>query len=72
MEFSAEITKLSLLNYARLSYEIGNPYEPVTKVIIRFLESYPKTQHEHELTSFLLSSYTSSGSYDEVIALLSS
>ena len=72
MEFSPEITKLSLLNYARLSYEIGNPYEPVTKVIIRFLEAYPKTQHEYELTSFLLSSYTNSGSYDEVIALLSS
>ena len=72
MKFSAEITKQSLLNYARLSYEIGNPYEPVTKVIIRFLEAYPKTQYENELTSFLLSSYTNSGSYDEVIALLSS
>ena len=72
MQFNPDITKISLLNYARLSYEIGNPYEAVTKVIIRFLESYSKSQYEHELTSFLLSSYTNSGSYDEVIALLSS
>ena len=33
MNYSAEIQKDSYLNYARLSYEIGNPYEPVPEVI---------------------------------------
>ena len=72
MQFDPDITKNSLLNYARLSYEIGNPYEAVTKVLTKFLETYPKSQHKQELISFLLSSYTSSGNYDEVIDLLSS
>ena len=36
------------------------------------METYPKSQHKQELISFLLSSYTSSGNYDEVIDLLSS
>ena len=72
MQFDPDITKNSLLNYARLSYEIGNPYEAVTKVLTKFLETYPKSQYKQELISFLLSSYTSSGNYDEVIDLLSS
>lgn len=72
MQFNPDITQSSLLNYARLSYEIGNPYEAVPKVIIRYLETYPKTQYEQELTALLLSSYTSSGDYEGVISILSS
>ena len=72
MNFNPDITQTALLNYARLSYEIGNPYEKVPQVIIRYLETYPKTSNEQELTSLLLSSYTNSGDYDGVISILTS
>lgn len=72
MTFNPDITQTALLNYARLSYEIGNPYEKVPQVIIRYLEQYPKTQYEDELTALLLSSYTNSGDYEGVIDLLTS
>ena len=72
MTFNADISKIALLNYARLSYEIGNPYEKVPQLIIRYLETYPKTSEEQELTALLLSSYTNSGDYDGVLKVLKS
>ena len=72
MTFNPDISKIALLNYARLSYEIGNPYEKVPQLIIRYLERYPKTSEEQELTALLLSSYTNSGDYDGVLTILSS
>ena len=72
MDFNPDISQLALLNYAKLSYEIGNPYEKVPQVIIRYLETYPKTLNEQELTALLLSSYTNSGDFDGVISILSS
>ena len=72
MTFNADISKIALLNYARLSYEIGNPYEKVPQLIIRYLETYPKTSEEQELMALLLSSYTNSGDYDGVLSTLSS
>jgi tetratricopeptide (TPR) repeat protein len=72
MDFNPDITQIALLNYAKLSYEIGNPYEKVPVVIIRYLETYPKSEDDQELTALLLSSYTNSGDYDGVIKILSS
>ena len=72
MKFNPDITHVALLNYAKLSYEIGNPYEKVPRVIIRYLETYPKTKNEQELTAMLLSSYTNSEDYDGVLSILSS
>lgn len=72
MTFNPDITQIALLNYAKLGYEIGNPYEKVPQVIIRYLKTYPKTTNEQELTALLLSSYTNSGDYDGVLSILSS
>jgi tetratricopeptide (TPR) repeat protein len=70
MKYNPKISQAALLNYVRLSYEIGNPYEQVPTVIIRFLESYPNAEEKEEMTALLLDSYTNSGNYDGVIKLL--
>ena len=72
MKYNPKISQAALLNYARLSHEIGNPYEQVPTVIIRFLESYPNAEEKEEMTALLLDSYTNSGNYDGVIKLLES
>ena len=43
MQFNPVIAEDALLNYARLSYEIGNSYESPSVVLQRFVETYPKT-----------------------------
>lgn len=70
MDFSAEIQKDALLNYARLSYEIGNAYEPVPQVMTTYLEKYPKDEHQQEIQELLVDSYITSRNFEGAMELL--
>ncbi len=69
MDYDAQIKKDAHLNYARLSYEIGNPYESVPEVLLSYAQKYPNDNKE-EIQSLLIDSYISSGNYQAAIALL--
>ncbi|MGB5700506.1 tetratricopeptide repeat protein [Muriicola sp.] len=70
MDFTPEIQKDAYLNYARLSYDIGNPYEPVTEVLSSYLERYPKDTYTSELQELLVDSYLTSKNFKGALALL--
>lgn len=70
MDFSAEIQKDAYLNYARLSYEIGNAYEPVPQVISTYLEKYPNDSHAQEMKELLVDSYITSKNFAGAMELL--
>lgn len=70
MEFSEEIRKDAYLNYARLSYEIGNAYEPVPKVLTTYLERYPNSSEKSEIQELLVDSYITSKNFSGALALL--
>ena len=70
MNFDASIEEDASLQYAKLSYEIGNPYEDTSTVLIRFLEMYPETESKKFLSEYLLDSYTISGNYDAALEIL--
>ena len=70
MEFSPEIQKDAYLNYARLSYEIGNAYEPVPQVISNYLEKYPKDKYSQEMQELLVDSYITSKNFSGAMELL--
>ncbi|SHG89201.1 tetratricopeptide repeat protein [Flagellimonas flava] len=70
MDFSPEIERDALLNYARLSYEIGNAYEPVPEVMTSYLEKYPKDQHQQEIQELLVDSYITSKNFEGAMELL--
>jgi TolA-binding protein len=70
MKFNPEIEKDALLNYARLSYEIGNAYEPVPQVMTTYLDKYPKDEHQEELQELLVDSYITSKNFEGAIQLL--
>ena len=69
MDFDKQIKKDAHLNYARLSYEIGNPYESVPSVLQAYAQAYPNDNKE-EIQSLLVDSYISSGNYQAAISLL--
>lgn len=69
MEYDADIQKDAHLNYARLSYEIGNPYESVPEVLLAYSKKYPNDNKE-EIQSLLIDSYITSGNYRAAISLL--
>lgn len=70
MEFSAEIKEDAWLNYAKLSYEIGNSYQSVPSVLLSFIEEYPNNSNNAMLQDLLIDSYVSSKNYAEAMKLL--
>lgn len=70
MEFDAKIKEDSWLNYAKLSYEEGNPYQSVPEVIASFIKAYPNSTSNEELESLLIDSYITSKNYSEALELL--
>ncbi len=70
MDFSDEIREDAWLNYAKLSYEIGNSYQPVPQVLLSFIETHPKNKNNDYLKDLLIDSYITSKNYKEAIDLL--
>jgi tetratricopeptide (TPR) repeat protein len=70
MEFDAKIQEDAYLNYAKLSYEIGNPYQSVPEIMNAYLAKYPNTSYKQEINTLLISSYITSKNYKEALVLL--
>ena len=70
MNFDEKIQEDAWLNYAKLSYEIGNPYQSVPQVLNGYLEKYPKTSFKSEIETLLVDSYITSKNYKEALKLL--
>ncbi|MEP7094768.1 MAG: tetratricopeptide repeat protein, partial [Flavobacterium sp.] len=70
MDFNLEIQEDAALNYAKLSYEIGNQYQTVPGILLDFLKKYPNNSSKSEVEKLLVDSYISSKNYKEALALL--
>lgn len=70
MEFDMDIKQDAWLNYAKLSYEIGNPYQSVPEVLSAYMKAYPKDVNNAELEDLLIDSYITSKNYQEALSLL--
>ncbi|MEY8847536.1 tetratricopeptide repeat protein [Psychroserpens sp. XS_ASV72] len=72
MDYDLQIQEDAWLNYAKISYEIGNPYQSVPQVLSGYLEKYPKTSYKEEIETLLIDSYITSKNYEEALKLLKS
>jgi TolA-binding protein len=70
MQFDLKIQEDAFLNYAKLSYEIGNPYQSVPEVLLAYLAKYPQSSYKQEIHSLLISSYITAKNYKEALQLL--
>ncbi|EDP71788.1 hypothetical protein FBALC1_04852 [Flavobacteriales bacterium ALC-1] len=70
MDYEAQIQEDAWLNYAKISYEIGNPYQSVPQVLAGYLDKYPETSYKEEIETLLIDSYITSKNYKEAIELL--
>jgi tetratricopeptide (TPR) repeat protein len=70
MSFEKKIQEDAYLNYAKLSYEIGNPYQSVPSVLNGYLDKYPNSPFKQEINNLLIDSYISSKNYKEALVLL--
>ncbi len=70
MDFDIKIQEDAWLNYAKISYDIGNPYQSVPQVLAAYLDKYPNTSYRKEIETLLIDSYITSKNYKEAIKLL--
>ena len=70
MENDAAIQEDASLNYAKLSYELGNSYQSAPVVLQAFLKKYPNNTSRSEVEKLLIDSYISSKNYKEALVLL--
>lgn len=70
MPFDAAIQEDASLNYAKLSYDIGNSYQTVPVVLLDFLNKYPNNAKKSEIEKLLIDSYISTKNYSEALVLL--
>jgi tetratricopeptide (TPR) repeat protein len=70
MNFDLAIQEDANLNYAKLSYEIGNSYQSTPAVLMDFLKKYPSNANKSEIEKLLIDSYISSKNYKEALVLL--
>ena len=70
MDFDKKIQEDANLNYAKLSYEIGNSYQSVPDVLSSFLSKYPTSPSKNEIEGLLINSYITSKNYKAALTLL--
>lgn len=70
MDYDLKIQEDAWLNYAKISYEIGNPYQSVPQVLAGYLDKYPETSYREEIETLLIDSYITSKNYKEALELL--
>ena len=70
MDFDQTIKQDAWLNYAKLSYEIGNPYKSTAEIIQEYLQKYPADINKEELNNLLISSFMSVKDYEGAIRYL--
>ena len=72
MNFDSKMEADAALNYAKLSYEVGNPYQSVPEVLSNYISSYPNSPEKIEIENLLINSYITSKNYKEALVLLDS
>ena len=68
--YDLKIQEDAYLNYARLSYDIGNSYQAVPDVLQQFISKYPNSASLGEVQTILIDSYVSSKNYQGALLLL--
>ncbi|MFB9054883.1 tetratricopeptide repeat protein [Formosa undariae] len=72
MDYVVKIQEDAWYNYAKISYEIGNPYESVPTVLSAYIAKYPESPHRANAESLLVDSYITSKNYKEALKILES
>ena len=71
MNFNKNIKEDAALNYAKLSYEEGNPFKNVSDVLQEYLKEYPKSKAYDEINELVVSSFIHQQDYKGALEYLS-
>ncbi|MFC2110441.1 tetratricopeptide repeat protein [Bacteroidota bacterium] len=64
LEADQDIKEDAWYNYAKLSYDIGNPYKSVPEVLTSYIQQYPNNSKSIEVNKLIIQSFVSSKDYN--------
>lgn len=70
MVLDIKIQEDAFLNYAKLSYDIGNSYQSVPDVLTSFLNKYPNSPSKTDVETLLINSFITSKNYKGALEIL--
>jgi tetratricopeptide (TPR) repeat protein len=70
MNFDLKIQEDAYLNYAKLSYDIGNSYQSIPDVLTSFLNKYPNSASKFEIESLVINSFITSKNYKGALEII--
>ena len=70
MVLDVKIQEDAFLNYAKLSYDIGNSYQSVPDVLTSFLNKYPNSPSKTDVETLLINSFITSKNYKGALEIL--
>ena len=70
MSYDPKVQQLAHVQYAKLSYDIGNPFESSSVVIQNYISKYPRSSEIEEMKSLLVKSYLYSGDYKGTLSAI--
>ena len=70
LKYNPTIEEDANLNYVKLSYDIGNPYEDLSIILRKFIEDYPKNSSIDEVKKLLIHSYVLNNNHDAALKIL--
>ncbi|MFA6199451.1 MAG: tetratricopeptide repeat protein [Bacteroidales bacterium] len=70
LDFDPQIKEDALLNFAKLSYELPNPFNETLKSFQLYYDTYPKSKKINEVKEYLAQLYGASKNYKDAIQLI--
>lgn len=70
LNFDTTIQEDAWYNYAKLSYEIGNPYQTAPEALNDYIVAYPNSKHTNQLYKLLKNSYQNLDDYAQPYQIL--
>ncbi|WP_010134351.1 tetratricopeptide repeat protein [Ochrovirga pacifica] len=67
MDFDAQIQQDAFLNYAKLSYDIGNPYQSSSEVLQAYVDAYPNSKATSYIEKLIVNAYLQFKDYQGAI-----
>lgn len=67
MDFDTIIKKDAFFNYAKISYDIGNPYENAIEIMNMYIAKYPDDLNSSRLREMVASAYVLADRFEEAI-----
>ena len=70
LNFDQVIVEETRFNYAKLSYEVGNPFADPGRELNKFLDDYPESEYFEEASTYLVDAYLNTKDYQRALESL--